>query len=195
MELAIQKNPIAPAAPTDVARLTRLMQRGDEEAYREFFQRYFHRLFAYLLVVARGNEQTARDLVQQTMIKVAKHIRVFDEEEPLWRWLTLLARTAAVDEGRKAQRYFSFLDRWRRQSSEPTEAPEVNDAVVDELLTSGIQTLENEDREVLTRKYFEGRSVREIAADLGMTEKAVESRLTRARTKLKENVLKGLKDA
>src|SRR5688572_32846120 len=106
--------PAASAAPNEVARLTRLMQRGSEEAYREFFRFYFHRLQAYILVVTRGNEALARDLVQQTMIKVARHIRVFEEETVLWRWLTLLARTAAGDEGRKSQRYVAFPERgWR----------------------------------------------------------------------------------
>jgi RNA polymerase sigma factor (sigma-70 family) len=52
--------------------------------------------------------------------------------------------------------------------------------------------LDPEDRVVLEKKYFEECSVREIAAELGTTEKAVESRLSRVRTKLKESVLKGL---
>lgn len=179
------------AAPSEVARLTGLMRQGNEEAYREFFKLYFHRLHAYLLVVTRGNEAQARDLVQQTMIKVAKHIRVFEEEPVLWRWLTLLARTAAVDEGRKSQRYFAFLQRWWRGREEPEHATVREDAF-EELLTRGLEELEAEDRVVLERKYLDGCSVREIATALETTEKAVESKLSRVRAKLKASVLEGL---
>ena len=182
------------AAPSNVARLTRLMQRGDEDAYREFFQLYFQRLFAYMLVVTRGNEALARDLVQQTMIKVAKHIRVFEDEEVLWRWLTLLARTAAVDEGRKSTRYFAFLDRWRSQPVEPEPTP-ATENTLNELHFYGIDTHESEDLRLLERKYVDGASVREIAAEFSASEKAIESRLSRVRAKLKETVLKGLHHA
>jgi len=183
---------VEPAAPSEVARLTRSMQRGDEEAYREFFRLYFHRLLAYLLVVTRGNETIARDLVQQTMIKVAKHVRVFEEEAVLWRWLTVLARTAAVDEGRKSQRYFGFLERLWHGREEWAPAGKEEECAVERLLAGKLEELETEDRRVLEKKYLEGNSVKEIASDLGTTEKAIESRLSRVRAKLKEALLKEL---
>jgi RNA polymerase sigma-70 factor (ECF subfamily) len=189
VELAIRN--AEKAAPADVARLTRLMRRGDEDAYREFFQIYFHRLLAYLLAVTRGNEALARDLVQQTMLKVAKHIRAFDEEAVFWRWLTVLARTTAVDEGRKSQRYFAFLERWW---SGRQDEPITEDNRVGEMLSTSFEQLEPEERIVLEKKYLDECSVRQIAEELGLSEKAVESRLTRARVKLKQTVLQGLKD-
>jgi RNA polymerase sigma factor (sigma-70 family) len=190
MELTMESALASAAAPNQTARLTRLMQRGDEEAYREFFTLYFHRLLAYLLVVTRGNESLARDLVQQTMIKVAKHIRVFNEEAALWRWVALLARTSAMDEGRKAQRYLAFLERWWRRAEQEPDTSQSGE--FDELLSEGLEQLEAEDRLILEKKYFDKRSVREIAAELEMSEKAVESRLSRIRAKLKATVLKGL---
>lgn len=149
-------------------------------------------MLAYLLTVTRGNEALARDLVQQTMLKVARHVRVFEDEAAFWRWLTVLARTAAVDEARKSQRYFAFIERWWRGR---TEEP-VDDRAdrLEEMLSSGFEQLEPDERTVLEKKYLEESSVREIALTLGLSEKAVESRLTRARVKLKELLLKGLKD-
>ncbi|MBV8881543.1 MAG: sigma-70 region 4 domain-containing protein, partial [Planctomycetaceae bacterium] len=46
-------------------------------------------------------------------------------------------------------------------------------------------------RDVLLRRYFQGLSIREIAAASGDSEKAVESRLHRAREALKENLIRG----
>ena len=183
---------LASAAPTELARLTRLMEQGDEDAYREFFDCYFHRLLAYLLVVTRGNEPLARDLVQQTMIKVARHIRPFDDDAVLWRWLTLLARTAAIDEGRKAQRFFTFIQRfWQRH---PAPESKVGQVSIEELLSTEFENLDPDDRKILERKYFAECSIREIADELHITQKAVESKLSRARAKLKTRILAALKN-
>src|SRR6185503_8241137 len=45
--------------------------------------------------------------------------------------------------------------------------------------------------DVLLRRYFDGRSVRQIAEALGESEKAVESRLHRAREALRERLRQG----
>ena len=44
--------------------------------------------------------------------------------------------------------------------------------------------------DLIRRKYFLGESVREIAHELDLTEKAVESRLVRIRRSLRETILK-----
>jgi RNA polymerase sigma factor (sigma-70 family) len=50
-----------------------------------------------------------------------------------------------------------------------------------------------EERALLELKYFEHRSVREIAQQLQTSEKAIESRLVRARRNLKQLLLAELK--
>jgi RNA polymerase sigma factor (sigma-70 family) len=143
-------------------------------------------------VVTRGDEELARDLVQQTMIKVAKHIRTFENEDILWRWVTLLARTAAVDHGRKLQRYFGFLQKFWAFRSAPPPAPPGEELVFEEALARGLELLEPGDRSLIEKKYFDELSVREIAIKLNLTEKAVESRLTRVRARLKQELLERL---
>ena len=59
------------------AALTGRLLKGDEDAYREFFDTFAPRLFGYLFVLCRGNEEQAREILQQTLIRVARYIRVF----------------------------------------------------------------------------------------------------------------------
>lgn len=89
----------------------------------------------------------------------------------------------------------AFWDRFARQADveKHDEAGIDSDDRLRELLATGLGQLSGEERALLQWKYTDGRSVREIAADLGTTEKAVESRLSRARLTLKESILKGLK--
>lgn len=179
--------------PVDVASLTARMARGEESAYRQFYECYFDRLLRYLLVVAGGHEEQAREALQSTLLRVARHARRFDSEAVLWSWLTVLARTALIDEQRKQSRYRGLLDRFLSRHRVET-APSVDDADrrLAELLERQLTALPQEERELLERKYFEHKSVAEIAAALASSEKAVESRLGRVRRKLKEMVLKEL---
>lgn len=174
--------------------LTRRMQACDELAYREFYRTYYGRLSGYLLVLCSGDEDAMRDTLQETLCRVTKHVRVFREEAIFWSWLTVLARSARCDQLRKRTRYFSFLRRFASHAEVAlerdggTEAP----ALLAELLNRHLAAMETEDRLILELKYFERRSVREISERLENSEKAIESRLTRLRAKLKQAILEDL---
>jgi RNA polymerase sigma-70 factor (ECF subfamily) len=134
--------------------------------------------------------------LQAAFVRVVRHIKVFPDEPALWRWLTVLARSAFTDETRKRRRYFSFLDRFTHYADVQRRAESNNEA--DEhlraLLQHGLASLAADDRQLLESKYLAARSVRDIAAELQTSEKAVESRLVRIRRKLKDAVLARLKN-
>jgi RNA polymerase sigma-70 factor (ECF subfamily) len=71
-----------------------------------------------------------------------------------------------------------------------TRDPRAEAAIDEPELTQFLNCLPEEDRAILRRKYLEGFSVREIAEESGSSEKAIESRLTRARNRLKEMISK-----
>ncbi|MGO8699716.1 MAG: RNA polymerase sigma factor [Limisphaerales bacterium] len=178
-----------PRALEAVAVLTRQMAAGDEEAFRQFHELYFDRLYQFLLGVARGQEQEARDAVQETLVRVARAVRPFESEEVFWCWLKAVARNAARDAGRKQHRYFAFLQRFAFQ---PSPAPAGSDLGV--VLEECLVELDPEDRRLIEGKYLEGETVRELSADAGLTEKAVESRLLRLRRLLRERLLQKLRE-
>ncbi len=53
------------------------MVRGDETAYRIFYDAYFDRLLRYLLVVTGGNEEVAREALQLALVRVVRHVKCF----------------------------------------------------------------------------------------------------------------------
>ena len=181
-----------PPAPTDITALTTRMVRGEELAYREFYDGYFNRLLRYLLVVTGGREESAREALQLTLMRVVRHVRKFEAEAAFWSWLTVLARSSVVDEERKRKRYLRLLDRFFQAGLAGLAATGVNESDADvhllKLLEQHLAGLAEEDHELIRRKYFAGCSVKEIADDLHTTEKAVESRLVRVRRKLKEAI-------
>src|SRR5688572_1358408 len=110
--------------PPDIAALTARMVHSDETGWREFYDAYFNRLLRYLLVVTNGREESAREALQLTLMRVVRNIRNFDSEAAFWSWLTVLARSSVVDEARKRNRYLALLDRFFRTESVATSANE-----------------------------------------------------------------------
>ena len=165
-------------------------------AWRTFYDAYFDRLWRYLLVIAAGNEDAAREALQAALVRVTRHIKVFQNEEVFWSWLTVLARTAFADENKKRRRYFSFLDRFTRHAEVEFDGLNDNQADVrlQVLLERQVALLPPDEQKLVGQKYFAHRAVREIADELQTTEKAVESKLSRVRQKLKDAVLTELKN-
>jgi RNA polymerase sigma factor (sigma-70 family) len=177
------------APAPEIPSLTARMAGGDEAAYRQFYGLYFNRLLRYLLVLT-ANEQTAREAMQLTLLRVARHAKKFDSEAAFWGWLTVLARSSVVDESRKSTRYRGFLMRFfQHKQVETAAANDRADARLRELLELNVAALAGDERELIERKYFEGESVRQIAEQTKLSEKAIESRLLRVRRKLKEMIL------
>jgi len=177
--------------------LTRRLAAGDEEAFRIFHAAYFDRLLRYVFVIARGDEEAAREAVQETMTRVVRYARPFDSAEAFWSWLTVLARSAVVDRGRRSQRYWRLIRNyalwWKPHQNEGRDDRETED-YLQQLLLDGLSTLEPVDRGLVQKKYLEGLAIREIALEVNLTERAVESRLLRARRQLREMLLKRLND-
>lgn len=187
---ALMQSGASSADLSPTALLTRGLAAGDEEAFRRFHAEYFDRLLRYHLVLARGDEQAARDALQETLSRVARKTKQFACEHAFWNWLALLARCAAIDGGRRRQRYWAFLEKYAASwfQSLPASEPD-HEARLHELLDQGLGSLAPDERELIEAKYFSGATVRGLAQQAGLTEKAMESRLRRLRLRLREQLV------
>ena len=176
----------------DIQSLTRAIVRGDEAAFGEFYERFSGRLYGLLLFLTSGREESSREILQLTMIKVARKFRVFEHETALWAWLSKTARNALVDYIREQSR-----------SPKPVSiellglavnAPETAEAELLEWLECGLNELDEEDRALVESIYFQRRRQRDLAGESGTTQKAIESKLARIRAKLRQFVLQRIKN-
>jgi RNA polymerase sigma-70 factor (ECF subfamily) len=172
----------------DIASMTRGMTRGDEEPFRTFYVSYFPRLYRYLLVVTRGEEELVRDCLQDTMLRVVRNIRPFTNEAMFWGWLSRVARTAFLYEMRK---------RKRRQIeatySDQTIRAETENRML-RLIDEAIDDLEDEDRGLIIDSYFNKQSHATLAQERGITAKAVESRIARIRKRMRVRILESVRN-
>jgi len=125
----------------------------------------------------------------------------FDETEKGITQSYTLERTISLQGGVEvrraiARRHFAFLKRFMRQQETRPAAMDNGEADgrLTALLESKLTALLADERQLIEQKYIFRQSVREIADGQQTTEKAVESRLSRVRQKLKDAVLAELKN-
>ncbi len=179
------------SAGADIGLLTRAIRRGDGAAFSKLYDLFSFRLYKYLLVLAHGDEDDAREVCQVVFIKLAKRCDTFDEEQRFWAWLRVLAKNAFVDHcrARRHDEQFVSLDGLTIEAGESMPAEHrLREAVRDALAA-----LPAEERELLQAAYVDNRPLRDLAQETCQTYKAVESRLGRLRQKLKEQLLKDLR--
>ena len=174
---------LAPAADAEARALAAAIARGDEAAFRTLYDRYHQRLFRFALVLGRGDESLAQDLVQSVFVTAANKLRRADSEAHLWNWLARVARQQSAKIWRKRRRDPAMAN--TEALSENVSASADPDSFLEEVLDGALTMLETEERQLIQIFYFDRLSQKEIAEQLGTTPKAVSSRLERAREKLR----------
>jgi RNA polymerase sigma-70 factor (ECF subfamily) len=141
-------------------------------------------LYAYVSRRVGGDRTLAEDIVQDTWLRsVATWPRRGKPDHPL-AWLIHVARNLLA----------SHFRRRRPQPVDPAEIELADDRCSPEtpiaaaLVNWGLTRLAKRQAALLEAFYFEGKSTREIAEERGLSERAIEGRLRRARQSLEKHL-------
>jgi RNA polymerase sigma-70 factor (ECF subfamily) len=152
---------------------------GDTVVWSEWLAEVYDGVASYVRWRCGGLEDLAEDVVQETWLIAVSRLRTFEpERSPFTAWVCGIAANIVRNRLRARRR-----DRCRPMV-EATATPESNE--VRERVAEALDALPEVYEQVLRAKYLDGRSVEEIARLGNETEKAVESRLTRARQAFRE---------
>lgn len=180
----------------DRALVSRLVNR-DEEAFREFFDDYYPRLFRFALH-RLADADAADEAAQGTMVQAVRSLRTWRGEASLFTWLCTICRREIAAAARRASRRpasVSADDPELRATLESLSAladlPEraLERADIGRLVQLALDYLPPRYSRALEWKYLDDLSVREIADRLRVSPKAAESLLTRARDAFREGFL------
>ena len=162
---------------------------GRQAAFAEIVSRHkqpLHRLIARII----GDDDEALDVLQDVFVAAHGSLRRFDMGRPMRAWLARIAINKARDWRRRraVRRLISAVLPIERASDIADDQPAIDTLAADreELRQVGaaIATLPANLRETLVLRAIEGMSQAETAEALGISEKAVETRLYRARLRL-----------
>jgi RNA polymerase sigma-70 factor, ECF subfamily len=172
------------------------LQRGDDHAIEELLKRYQSKIYRYGMKMCR-NPEDAKDVLQDTLLTMARSLRSFRGASSLSTWLYTIARSFCIKKLRKSkfapaeELSLSGVDSDHSGPvSPPSEQPDhiFSTKELGTYLNKAVQSLEPMYRDVLLLRDVEGLSAPEVAEVLGLRVDAVKSRLHRARLAVREQM-------
>ena len=164
----------------DLEERVRRASAGDREAFRELYEEFAEMVYRACWAAVMDKE-AAKDLFQEVWLKVYLGLPRLREPRKFPAWLKTLVHRTVLDHlrGKEKGETISLTE-----GPEPVTRDLANKLEARELL----KLLSPKERYVFYLRYFEGLSVKEIAAQLGLSLSAVKMTLHRGTKKLRRNL-------
>lgn len=174
------------SAQADDGALVRAAADGNREAFDELVRRYQAAIVNLVRVMTAGRGD-AEDMAQEVFVRAWKSLRTFRGDSAFRTWLHRVAinvvRTNQARQGRTLRLF--------RQPAEHDPEPAAVEAPLDaklarrQVIDRALASLPDDLRTAVTLRDLQGLDYQEIAAALGVPIGTVESRIFRARQRLK----------
>lgn len=164
--------------------LLSIAKNQDREAFVALFEATSTRLKAFAMQCG-ATSNDAEELLQECMLTVWRKAHTFNPKTgTAITWLYTIIRNKRIDFARKG-RYDAVLsdDLWDEESGTDLEIDVASDLEA-KVARTLLESLPDEQRQVVYKVYFEGKSHSEIAADLDLPLGTIKSRLRLAMKKL-----------
>jgi RNA polymerase sigma-70 factor (ECF subfamily) len=186
---------VTEASPTDESLLA-AARAGDRPALETLLERHEAQVYRFGMKMCRDPED-AKDVLQDTLLAMARSVRDFRGASSISTWLYTIARSFCIKKRRRSK--FAPDEERSLDTDAPADAKQLADPAdspddalagkqVERALERAIDELDPMYREVLLLRDVEGLTAPEVAEVLGVTAQAVKSRLHRARLSVRERV-------
>jgi RNA polymerase sigma-70 factor, ECF subfamily len=186
------------AAPGSDARLLAAARSGQSIAFGELFSRYKRRIFHLAQRITRNHED-AEDVVQEAFQLAFVHLDDFKGGSRFSTWLSRIAINVALMKLRKKARKVEVSIDEHSESDDMSFRDAVTDLAPNpeqdclrqersQILREALAELRPNARRVLELYELEGRSMKEIAENLGISVPAVKARIFHARPKMRREL-------
>jgi len=167
---------------------------GDEDAYRLLVDRHSRSVFR-LAFRMTGNEQDSEDVVQETFMRAYRQLHRWEARSSFSTWLYRIAANYSLDLVRRRKRHGEVaMAESVGPEDEAVHALPSTAPGPDRLLFSGrvqqcvagtLNELSQQERTAFVLRHFEGQSIEEISAALGLSGNAAKHSIFRAVQKLR----------
>jgi len=144
-------------------------KQGDREALRFLYVRYADHVYGYVLSIVR-DEHEAEDVTQQLFAKLMTKLDKYEPRAvPFSAWIIRVARNVAVDQMR--QRRAIPCEEVRSLQIHGSDDESARHRALD--LRRALETLPEDQRQVVVMRHLVGLTPGEIAGKLGRTEPSI----------------------
>lgn len=153
--------------------LIRDLKSGKEQAFREIFSRYYHRVYGYVLKISRDSN-LSEEITQDVFVKIWNYRANIDEHRQFSFFIFKVAKNTLLNALKKESVHQSLSEEavlnlvsgispeddylWKQYC---------------EILEEGLMNLPEKCRVIFEKSRFEGKSYDEIAQDLGISKNTV----------------------
>lgn len=189
------------ALPLTDIELVKRTQQGNTSAFEELVRRYERKIYN-LVYRMLGNEEDAKDALQDTFIRAYRFIKNFKGKSSFYTWLYRIATNVCLTrlKNRKINEPAGFsLDEpiideseMQRELPDYKESPEhlYHRQQLQKALQDAINELPSDYRSVVILRDLQGLSNQEVSKALNLSVAAVKSRLHRGRVFLRNRLSK-----
>ena len=176
---------------------------GDATAIARLASECVEPLYRFCFYRVGQRRDLSEEVVQETLVRAIRDLAKYEPHrcgDDIFPWLTGLARNEIQRALRQEHNAASLQALWQRMDDElrslyaQLDAEPFSEEVLAreetrEMVNATMSQLPSKYRAALEAKYVSGKSVRDMADMLAITEKAVESQLGRARRAFRETFL------
>ncbi len=175
--------------PTDRELADRVVQAGDEAAFRTLYRRHSPTVYQFVLRLVGGDIVEAEDILQEAWLRASRNLARFRWESAFRSWLTGIALNRVREMARRKKRSLVEVDAgWEVAGAAPDPGQRVDLERALQLLPSGFRT-------VLVLHDVEGFTHQEIGERLGITDGTSKSQLHGARKAMRRLLGRGRESA
>lgn len=164
----------------DAILVSRAALTGDKEAFCRLVERYQPSVRGFLFRLS-GNEETSKDIAQETFVRAWLGIGSFRSLSKFSTWLFRIAYNVFYDYER-SQKDFENIDENINFVNQIVDTKRINDAKFD--FQTALQKLKTAERTAMLLFYQDDRSVKEISKIMNAPTGTVKSHLARGKEKL-----------
>lgn len=162
---------------------------ADRAAGTEALLQQYGPLLRYVIGGILREPMDAEDCLSEVSLVLWQKLSSYDPAKgSLSTWLTAVARNTALNHWKALQRRETYSSGDNTATSPDTPEQTLLRRERSEQLKTAITRLGERDRQLFYRKYYYLQSTSQIAAEMGMTERAVEGRLYRMRQRLRKEL-------
>ncbi len=176
-------------------------RRGDYDAMERLITKYQNRIYNVILKIC-ANADDAAELTQETFVKVIENINRFQGRSSFYTWafriavnltlnycrrnvrLPVTSLEALADQGQKDKK--QLLKDFLSDDSSPDPAAVAQNRELHEMALKALMKLDDAQRTVIVLRDIEGMNYAQIARVLDIELGTVRSRLSRARSNLRD---------
>jgi RNA polymerase sigma-70 factor (ECF subfamily) len=162
------------------------LRQGDPKVFEKLYLQYEKLVYNFLLAKTKGDAAVVEEVFSETFLSAFRSLPTLKNKANIQGWLLQIASRRLSDHLRK-----TYRENDKQRSVLPTDQASAD--VLDHVLRLekkamfdlALERLKPEQRRVLKLKYYDEKSVEEIAGLFGEKESTIEGLLHRARQSLK----------